>query len=372
MFFIGYESIKKSIYFPDVQIAERSYSRLFLVLLPLLVMIWTGRSVLLSSGSYYHIYRTDYQFTSPFYSVFAQLSGYGLIIAGALFLIAFSEKQKRHKKIKFTLAITIFLLEMLWLVPSGSREPIAHIILAALLAYTIIKRTIPVKTVVFLAIMSIPLLAAFGGYRNVVSSYSEVSELNLTKTLPALIETKERLDIQNIDILTTTLDRIYDGKSLGYILTHYSNDYDYELGYTYLKIPFIFIPRFIYSDKPVFTTPLNNWYILLGGGSMPITFWGESYINFSWVGILIMSFLLGITMKGFDYLFIQRVHKPYWMYIYIFSSIHIIRLPMQAAVIWLSFLIKAILLAVILTGIHSVLTKTIRPSQDASAPRVIS
>lgn len=144
---------------------------------------------------------------------------------------------------------------------------------------------------------------------------------------------------------------------------HYSDDYDYELGSTYKNIPFVIIPRFIYPDKPVFTTALGNWYQLVAGGSTPTTFWGESYINFSWLGIIFCSYILGLFMKGFDYLFIRRAHKPYWMYLYIFSTIYIMRLPMQVAVIWVSFLLKAIVLAYMFTWIHEVLKKVTRSSR---------
>ena len=364
MFFLGYESIKPAIRFPRIQITEKSLSSFFLVLLPLLVLIWIGRAVLLATGSYYQVYRTDFQNISHHFSFFSQLSGYGLIIVGALFMVAFSEKQKRQRKIKFTAAIAIFMLEMLWHVPAGMREPIAYTILAVLFAYIVIKRMIPVKTIVVLAIISIPLLAIFNSYRYVASSYTGVSEINLKVTLPALLEAKDRLNINNEDMLASTIYRMNEGISLGYLLMNFSNDYEYEYGYTYWKIPSIVIPRFIYPDKPVLTTSLNEYYVLLVG-SMPITFWGEAYVNFSWAGIIIMSYLLGIMMKGFDYVFIKRAHKPYWMYMYLFSSIHIMRLLSQAAVLWMSFLLKSILLAVILTAMHSVLIQMVKKPSKA-------
>jgi len=365
MFFVGYESIRKSIYFPRIQITERSYSGLFLVLLPLLTLIWIGRYFLLSTGSYYHIFRSDYQFTSPFYSVFSQLDGYGLIIVGALFLIAFSGGKKRQKNSKFTIAIIIFILELLWYVPSGQREPIVFTILASVFAYIFIKRTIPKKTIAVLVIVSFPLLAIFGEYRYAASTSHHVSEIALKITLPALLEARKQLEIKDTSIAANITDRFYDGKSLGYLLTHYSDDYDYELGMTYKNIPFVFIPRFLYLDKPIFTTALNNWYVLVAGGSMPTTFWGEAYINYSWFGIVLMSYILGLAMKGYDYIFIKRVHKPYWIYLYIFSAIHIVRLPVQVAVIWISFLIKVIILSFILTGLHWGLTKALGRSRSS-------
>ena len=197
MFFLGYESIKKSIYFPRIQITESSYSRLFLVLLPLLMLIWISRFVLLSTGSYYHIYRTAYQ-GSPFYSVFAQLSGYGLIIVGALFLIAFSKRGTRGKSKAFLMAITVFSLEMLWYVPAGSREYAAFTIAAPILAYIFINRIVPKKAIAFLIIAGIPVLAVLGVYRYVAVDMYQVSKIDLKATPAALLMARDRLKNQNI------------------------------------------------------------------------------------------------------------------------------------------------------------------------------
>ena len=357
IFFWGYESVKKSVYFPRVKITERALSRLFIVMFPLLVLIWIGRFVLLSTGSYYHIYRTDYQFTSPFFSVFSQLGGYGLIIVGALFLIAFSEERKRQKNSKFIIATTVLILECLWYGFAGAREPLAMTILVPVFAYLFIKGKIPKKILAVLILAGLPLFAILGEYRYTASTYYTVSEINYSKTIPAFLDARKRINDQ--DVFANLIDRFYDGKNLGYLLMHYSNDYDYEFGAMYKNIPFVFIPRFIYIDKPVFTTALGNWYQLVAGGSTPITLWGESYINFSWFGIILISYLLGLAMKGYDYIFIKRASKPYWVYLYVFGAIHIMRLPMQGAVIWVSFLLKAIVLAFTFTGIHSILTKAV-------------
>lgn len=143
---------------------------------------------------------------------------------------------------------------------------------------------------------------------------------------------------------------------------HYSHDYDYELASTYKNIPFVFIPRFIYTNKPVFTTALGGWYQLVVGGSTPTTFWGESYINFSWFGIILVSYILGLAMKVYDYIFIKNASKPFWIYLYVFGAIHIMRLPMQVAVVWMNFLLKVIVLAFIFTWVHAFFTRVARGS----------
>jgi hypothetical protein len=354
-FFWGYESVKKSIYFPHVKITESSASNLFIVLFPLLMLIWIGRFVLLSTGTYYFINRSDYQFSSPYYSVFAQLDGYGLIIVGGLFLIAFSEKNKGRKYCNFIIVITVLIIEISWYGFAGLREPLAKTILAPIFAYIFIKKKIPKKALAVTILAGLPLFAILGEYRYAESIF-EVSEINPIKTISALMEASERLD--NQDVFANLTDRFYDGKSFGYLLMHYPHDYDYELGATYTTIPFTLIPRFIYTDKPVFTMGLGKWYQLMGSSSMPTTFWGESFINFSWIGIILISYIVGLLLKGYDYLFIKRTSKPYWIYLYLFGAINIMRLPVEPAVIWISFLLKVIVLAFIFTWIHSGLTKS--------------
>ncbi|MFX0137543.1 MAG: hypothetical protein ACFFDN_28150, partial [Candidatus Hodarchaeota archaeon] len=165
MFFLGYEKIKKSLFFPRVRIIEKSYFFLFLVLVPLLTIIWIARFILLSSGSYYHIHRTDYQFTSPYYSVFAQLSEYGLIFIGALFLILFSENKKKRRKKILIISIIVFILELVWRVPSGAVEPIVLTILAPLFAFIFIRRKIPTKIIAAITISFFPILVILGAYQ---------------------------------------------------------------------------------------------------------------------------------------------------------------------------------------------------------------
>ena len=354
MFFLGYESIKKSLYLPRVKIYENSYIRLFLVFLPLAIAIWAARIVLLSTGSYYHIYRSDYQSTSHLYSVFAQLSNYGLIIILALFLIAFSEEREVVKKRKMTIAVVVLGLELLWYLPSGSRENIGMTILAPIIAFVFIKRRVPKLTLITLLLVSIPIIAIYGEYRYTISSHIGINKIEIRETLSALIESRAVLKQQKYNTIAGIMDRAYDGRSLNYLLMHYSDDYDYELGITYKNIPFVFIPRFIYPDKPVFTTPLDYWYKLIAGGSSPITFWGESYINFSWFGIIFMSYILGLGMKSYDSFFAKRISKPYWLYLYCFSLLFILRFPMQAAVVWVSDLLKTIVLAFFFTGLHTI------------------
>jgi len=366
MFFCGYESIRKGLNFPPVNKTLRhiKMGNMFIVLAPLIVLIWFSRIILLQKGYYYQIHTSDFQFISPYFSVLAQLSRYGLIIVIALFVMVFLERDKKKQNRELSIAILVFLIEIGWYIPSGSRGTLVLTVLGPIFAYIFITRRLPKKTIILILLLGIPILSVLYSYRYVASQYFSVSEINLQKVPDAFLSALDRTEKEEKGSkVYGIMDRFYDGKNLTHLLIHYSHDYNYEFGATYKNILYIFAPRLLYHNKPVFTTPLGKWYKLVGGGSTPITFWGESYINFSWFGIIVCSYLLGVFMKCYDYVFIRNAHKPYWCFIYVFGAITILQLPVEAFVIWVSYLTKFVMIAFILTYWYLILKKSVSVEQ---------
>lgn len=354
MFFLGYETRKTASYFPPVKITENSPSRLFMVLFPLLVLIWIARLFLLSTGTYYQVFRSGYQGTA-LGSVFGIISTYGLLINGAFFLIAFSEERKKERIQKFVIAAMVFVVELVWYVTAGARGPILNVVMAPLFAYIMTKGMLPKKVLAILIIAGLPIFIILGSYRNVASSFYEMNKINL-KNVPHALSAASKLSAKE-DSVRNMVDRLYDGKFLGYLLMNYSQDHNYELGGTYKDIPVIIIPRFIWQNKPIISKFMNNWYNnLMGSSAVPVTFWGEAYINYSWFGIFLIPYLIGLFMKWYDYLFIRRASRQYWMFVYLFSAILFMLFPSEGIVAWLSWFLKAIVLAFLLTEMHKILT----------------
>lgn len=354
MFFLGYETIKRAAYFPPIKITEDSLSRLFIVLFPLLILTWGARLFLLSTGTYYQVFRSGYQGT-PLGSVFGVFSTYGLLINGVFFLIAFSEEKKKERIWKFLIAAIVFCAELVWYVPAGARAPIINALCAPLFAYIMTKGILPKKTLAILIIVGLPIFCILGSYRNVASSFYEMDKINLMN-VPKALSAACKLSATE-DTFRNFIDRLHDGKFLGYLLMNYSKDYSYELGGTYKDILTVFIPRFIWSGKPIISKFMNNWYSnLLGSSAVPVTVWGESYINFSWFGIILIPYLLGLIMKGYDYLFIKRASRQYWVFVYLFSAILFLFFPSEGVVAWMSWFLKSIVLAFLLTEANKVLT----------------
>ena len=353
MFFLGYETRKSGVYFPPVRITENSPTRLFMVLFPLVVVMWGARFFLLSTGTYYQTFRSGYQGT-PFGSVFGILSTYGLLINGAFFLIAFSQKEGRKRIVKLIMAAAVLGAELMWYIPAGRRGQVVTTLLAPLFAYILVKKRVPKKVLAIMIIAALPALSILGSYRNIAPSFYEMSEIDLSHISKAYLAASE-LSVKEKGF-RHLVDRFYDGKFVGYLLMNYSNDYAYELGGTYRTIPAIIIPRFIWTDKPALSVTMGKWYRLIGASAVPVTVWGEAYINFSWFGIILIPYFLGLIMKGYDYLFIERASKQYWVFVYLFSAILVLSFPAQGVVTWMSFFLKAIVLAFLFTEMERFFT----------------
>lgn len=358
MFFLGYETVRNSMYFPTVKIRSLSWAD-FLIFVPLLIAIWISRIILLATGSYYHLNRSDFQFTSTWYSVLVQISEFGVIIMMMVFLNAFSEDRKSGKVKKYGIAIATLGLELLWYLPAGSRQCLIMTAAAVLCAFILVKKKIPVFTLAVTLLIGIPMFAIYENYRYTIAGFTGQNEVKLASLLPALVASKEQTAQQSeFDLAARTVAR-YDGESLNYLLMHYSKDYDYEYGgKTLKKLLFVFIPRFFYPDKPVLTVALDDWYSLVYYGSSPVTFFGESYINFSWCGIIVMPFLLGLMMKGYDSLFEKRLSDFYWIGLYGYGAIYtMLKLPMHIFAVWVQQFIHVIIIAFILANLQRFLIK---------------
>lgn len=361
VFFAGYESFKKDCRFPKVAIAENSYLKLFFILTPLYALTWASRYILLVNGTYYMIARSDYQYMSPFSSIMGQISSFGLLIVAAFFVIAFSEERPKEKTGKFFLAGIIVLFEIIWYLPSGMRESLILNGIIIIFAYVFVKRKIPVKALAVFTVILFIILPILGEYKKITVRDFESSRIEPGQIVSSLDMAKTQFEDTERNFIANVTARLYDGACLGYLLVNYMHDYSPEKGATYKHIPFIFIPRFLYPDKPVVSIFLNEWYpSLIRGGCMPVTFWGESYLNFSWPGLIFISYVMGLAMKLFDYLFMLKSNRPYWIYVYVFSFAIIARLPIQPMVVWISFILKIIAIAFILDKVSTIF---IRPTK---------
>ena len=97
---------------------------------------------------------------------------------------------------------------------------------------------------------------------------------------------------------------------------------DFLYGKTLFKILVAWIPREIWPTKPLDTTILidqlrvNNF---VGGTSFSVTLLGEIYWNFSWIGVFIISYLIGVFAKNLD---LTKKYELTDMQLIVFASLN--------------------------------------------------
>jgi len=351
MFFVGYETINKSAYFDSSKTTPLSFRYMLFIFLPLLFVVWASRYILLSTGTYYHIFRSEFQFVNPSASIISLINNMGEVPLIAAFVIAFQAKNKRKKRIILCLALVLFVIELFWYMPAGRTAEVIIVILSPLFAYIYIYKKISKLHLVISFIVVLTVLVFFRGYRYYVTADQfKVDEIRITTLPRGILETSIK---SNNDLIAPTVDRLYEAKSLAYLLLNYTDDYELEYGENYKEIWTVIIPRTMWPDKPNLMTHFTDYYQLIAAGMIPLTFLGESYINFSWFGIIIMSYLLGLFMKGYDSIFMKNASNAVWIYFYLYGAIWTIRnIPLHTAVSGVSFLSKIVIFAFIFGNYH--------------------
>jgi oligosaccharide repeat unit polymerase len=290
--------------------------------------------------------------TAPSYTSLALVARMGGILLIATFVIAFCEYKKKKSYKKFVLPILIFFIEILWYLAAGRSTDVVIIILCPLFAYIWVNRKVPTKTLVLAAILLFFIIIPLREYRyHLRSNEFYVDKIRMDTLIDALSEEIKQINMIKI---ASTVDRFYEGKALAYLLLHYSNDYSFEYGERYKNIFVFFIPRIIWPEKPPLQKHFTDYYKLIAGGMIPITFLGDSYINFSWFGIILLSFSLGLLMKGYDSIFIKHANNSIWSYFYIYSAIWILRtVPLHAIISSIYFLTIILIFAFIFGSFYA-------------------
>ena len=104
-------------------------------------------------------------------------------------------------------------------------------------------------------------------------------------------------------LLSTTLDFLPGHNNYEYIVNNVPNEISYLFGSSLFKILFIFIPRSIWSEKPLGVQELivekyQNAFV--GGSSQTTTMIGEFHWNFGILGVIIGMYLFGYLCKKID------------------------------------------------------------------------
>jgi glycosyltransferase involved in cell wall biosynthesis len=314
------------------------------IILLILIVVWVARIILLVNGAYYWVYMEKVFMFGKWYSVTSQISYYGLIVPILMWLLV-----DRNPRWQLWAWLTTT-AELSWILPSGARGEILMTLFGLLLVAWWRSRRLPKGKIVALLVVVVIMMPILGEYRYMIGRFTATSQISVSATIKATQAAFDRFVLSSGGTLLAWVDpfaqRLFDGQYLGYLLKHYHQVYDWEYGRTYFtRVPFLFLPYFIFPDRPIMQVPIDHWFKLVAGGSAPSTFLGEAFINFSYVGIPIVAFLMGIILGAYDTAFRRRQNDIFIVAIYLLVGTRLPFMVTQSLASWLAFLRNAVLMA---------------------------
>jgi len=290
----------------------------------------------------------------------------GLVVFGAVFYLStYAHFYNDHFKINSLLIFVIFLsFWALWfsylryeiILPWISYffgEAIAR---KRFMAFTLQSKVI----IVCLLIIAPPVFTYLGENRAEISGRSDKISLIV----------KGVQEEQDLDRGQTIMSRLSYINQLTHVVGLVKKNDFYE-GETLYYLGFVFIPRFLWPEKP--TIQQGQWFALETGlayqlkgkvnNSINMTVPGEFYLNFGWSGVIIGCFLFGLFIV-FVWNGIQGNNLPSWglQFFLLFSSMAGLGADLQAVVTLLSyFLIYKVY--VLLTGSDKPLVQAVQKTK---------
>lgn len=313
-----------NIYKPKFKKTDQQFDKIYLTskFLNYIIIIysfaWIARIILFINGAYYFAYKDETFMFGTWYSMLGQISLMGQIIFLIVFLLR--KNSSKHK----SLSIYLFILELIWLLPSGARASIALLFISILFVLWWENKRLPIKKIfVFITILLVT-FPTLGVYRYAIKQFAPKDKISLESSFNAIKMAEEIRDDKEFrsgfNFIDSFISRLYDGNSLGYIYEHYSKRYKFELGSTvYRNVVGIVVPYFLIPTRRISQLTINEWFPhLQAGGSSPATFLGEAYINFGYLGFFIFPFFLGLLLASLDRFFLTRKNNLVLFVLYIY------------------------------------------------------
>ncbi|MEY2411391.1 MAG: hypothetical protein QOF48_4061 [Verrucomicrobiota bacterium] len=310
------------------------------IVLALAVILWLDRFYLLRTGSFYQLNRTDFQEQDWRYSIMAQMdSTFGPLVAAYFFA--------RWLLVPGSLKAPVFIylaIDAVWNFASGSRERALMTFICLVMTYIVAKRRIPAKFIAAGVAFGLFLIGFMDYYRYAMVQY-DASQMNFDNIGEAVDTAREQSDLQGIQsTFVRGLGRLNDLESVAAIYWWVPDVVPYENGNTYWNILAVFVPRFIWTDKPPISMPINNWVFSNEGGSSPTTTMGEGYLNFGWPGVALAAIVSAFLLRWGERFLLRYSRNSIFLPVYVTFLLMMSRMHTQPLSIWVGSILKVCLL----------------------------
>ena len=216
-----------------------------------------------------------------------QDAGLSALIVWFAFVMHASHRRKFSPVLKWGVTIVLLLSTLLPTLPLGGRTDILRIFIHVMVIYHLLVRRIRPWQFALSGMLLLAFAYVYGEARMFVGRGG--STVNLRSMVEELPDRGVRPLLVEYEQYVTLCARIFDGVP---------NEVGYQLGRTYALGVVYFIPREIWTDKPDGQAAQLLSDVLYRGawkGTSYITptLWGEAFMNFGYLGLIVMPLIFG-------------------------------------------------------------------------------
>ncbi len=200
----------------------------------------------------------------------------GLSMVGVWFIHSY--RVRRHR----ALSAAIVALCIFWLISTGQRWPLLHFLLVILVYFSYTTPPRELRRV-------LTRVGVVGAIFGVVISALQARASDISDHLPDLLS----FGVVNL------AGRILYGNAIAPVLSFdvFPREYDWLYGQSYVQNLFSYLPG------PFASFPVTFNYMVMKervGFTAPPDFYTEAYVNFGIIGVIVMSFFVGVGLAGLD------------------------------------------------------------------------
>lgn len=238
----------------------------------------------------------------------------GLSLLFQVFIVGFTITLKDGKERFSTYAVMLPIVLVIGFL-SGAKELFLLPVFSVLITINYLKKKVrPLVFVLIASVFMAVVVPVFNTYRHINDFFELQTKVE---------ELVERTDPEKM--ARDSMGRFYGIDSVAIIIRDTPGVMDYQYGKTLLPVALFWIPRQIWSEKPVVSfgkvfgaTYLHEWFFNTGTAASP-TILGEAYINWHLAGMMLTALVFGVVLRAsYEYLIINNRGGPA---VFIFSCV---------------------------------------------------